>query len=106
MPFPDAIPAWPDDSDKRQHAVAGAAVRFGLQDMDAPPLARVLAPAALASLKEAFDRTDPLHHTPDPKDALATILGASLAYRNDRIGLSLVPTISPDEIALSGVLRW
>jgi hypothetical protein len=106
MPVPDALPPVTEDSDKHQHALAGAAVRFGLQDMDAPPLVRLLAPAAVAGLKEAFDRLDPAHHTPDPEDALATILGASLAYRNDRLGLSLVPTISPHEVSLSGVLRW
>jgi hypothetical protein len=106
MPFPDAYPPPPDDSDKHEHALAGAAFRFGLEDLDAPPLARLLGPAAIASLKEAFDLRDPAHHTPDAEDALATLLGASLAYRNDRLGLSLVPTLSRDEVSLSGVLRW
>ncbi len=106
MPYPDALPPPVEDSDKHEHALSGAAIRFGLEDLNAPPMARLLGPVAIAGLKEAFDHTDPAHHTTDPKDALATILGASLAYRNDRLGLSLVPTISPDEVSLSGVLRW
>lgn len=108
MPFPDALPPPADESDKHMHALTGAAVRFGGESLmpDAPPgFARLLLPAAAGLAKEAADRYA-IHGDPDWKDAAATALGAAMAYRDDRHGLTVVPTISDDMVALDVLLRF
>ncbi len=72
-------------NDKDQHAYVGEA--FGMawraeKDNRASAYVR----AVLLSLaKEAFDSTDPEHHTVDPFDAATTAMGAIAGYEGWRV---------------------
>jgi predicted aconitase len=73
------------EEDKQGHVALGAAVAAGsalglyLVWPEAPRWARIVIPTVAASVvgvvKEAEDSYDPLHHTVDAKDAVATGFG-------------------------------
>jgi hypothetical protein len=100
----------PEKDDKDQHAQVGAALRLGTEAIlpaDSPAwlewLGPRVVPAAVGAVKElAYDDANPEHHTKDGWDAAATALGALLMYSND--DLTVIPTISPDKVAIEA--RW
>ena len=105
--MPDIGQPWepPAAEDKRMHALVGGALRLA-GDEDAPRWLTLALPAAAGVLKEGLDSLDRENHQADWKDAAATALGGAMAYRNPRHGLTVVPTISDDLIALDVLLKW
>lgn len=94
-----------EQNDKRMHSLVGGALRLA-GDEDTPRWLTLMAPAAAGVAKEALDGMDRGNHTPSWQDAAATALGGALAYRNPRHGLTVVPTISEDLVALDLILKW
>jgi len=109
MPFPDDEPEPADGDDKAQHAIAGAAALWALEEAMAKhgktphPAMRLVTPAAVGVAKEFADGRMQ-GRTVDPMDAVATAIGGALSYRSPRV--ALVPILSPERIAVAGRVRF